>query len=142
MGKGASRPPFSWRIRRIPRRHGLRGSVHGWCTVWCTEKPQKTANVHGVQGFAEFSACHVFVSAIELPYQNDDLSLTATNRALRAHRQKSAIFPCTKPCTETLKPCTETAKPCTELRNNITNGREVLRVKASCCEGDGQPNSG
>ena len=63
MKEGANRPPFCGHYVEIRGRHGLRGSVHGWCTVWCTEKPQKTANVHGVHGLAGLIPVYVSVRA-------------------------------------------------------------------------------
>lgn len=64
MKKGAGSPPFFGLGLKNGSVHGLRGSVHGWCTVWCTEKPQKTANVHGVHGLSELIPVYVSVRAL------------------------------------------------------------------------------
>ena len=53
MKEGADWPPFCGHYVEIRGRHGLRGSVQGTNRVWCTEKPQNSANVQGVQGLAE-----------------------------------------------------------------------------------------
>lgn len=40
----------------------MKGREQGWGTVWCTKKPQKTANVQEVQGLAELIPVYAFVS--------------------------------------------------------------------------------
>ena len=64
MKEGANRPPFFGLILKNGSVHGLRGLGHGWGMVWCTKKPQKTANVQEVQGLAELIPVYVSVRAL------------------------------------------------------------------------------